>query len=207
MRHRNGFSLLEALIALGVGAAILILAIVVGVTTNRTFRAAVAQRDAAVVAERALDLFTRDVRTAQTGLDGGYPIRIADDRTLIILSDVDGDAEAEWVRYALVNPDAAAGGTLERSVAEASGTPPRYDEASAVTTTVAHGIRNGERPIFTYYSANYPRDTAGNPLPTPSRLAETRYVEIALDVNIDPASAPTTALASGVAIRNLREGL
>lgn len=206
-RKSEGFSLLESLIALSVGAAILVLVLAIGVRANRAFRTAVAQRDAITMTERALDLFTRDARAAQTGLDGGYPIRVAEDRTLVILSDVDGDAAAEWVRYTLVRPDAADGGTLERSVAEAGGVPPHYDEATATTTTVARGIRNGERPIFTYYTANYPKDTASNPLPTPSRLSETRYVEIGLDVNVDPKAAPTTTITSGVAIRNLREGL
>ncbi|MDO8599061.1 MAG: hypothetical protein Q7S02_03045 [bacterium] len=195
------------LITLSVGAVVLLLAVAITVVTSRAFRTANAQRDATVVAERALDFLVREIRTAQTGLDGGYPIRTAEDQELVILSDVDGDTEAEWVRYMLVNPDALEGGTLERSIVEASGSPPRYDPNAAVTTTVARGIRNGERPLFTYYNANYPKDAVGNPLPTPSRLSETRYVHLELDVNLDPKATSTTTVASGVAIRNLREGL
>lgn len=204
---RRAFTVVEALIALSVGALVLVLAIAILVTASRAFRAATAQRDATLQAERALDVLVRDLRGAQTGADGGYPIRTADDQALVILSDVDGDARAEWVRYVLVNADAAAGGTLERHVAAASGTPPRYDPANAVVTTIARGVRNGQRPLFTYYAASYPKDTIGNPLPTPSRLSATRYLRMELDVNLDPQATTTMTVASGVAIRNLWEDL
>lgn len=207
IRHRDAFTILEALIALGVGSAVILLFLAVRVTVTRAFRTATAQRDATLVAERALDLFVRELRAAQTGRDGSYPIRVAEDQELVMLSDVDSDGEAEWIRYALVNPNAEQGGTIERSIVEATGTPPRYDEGTAVTTVVARGVRNVQLPLFTYYSANYPKDTANNPLTTPNRLAGTRYIRMEIAINLDPRTTTTTTVVSGVAIRNLREGL
>ncbi|MBI4434427.1 type II secretion system protein [Candidatus Uhrbacteria bacterium] len=199
----RAFTLVETLVVLAVTAAVLLLITMMSVSTNRRFRTAVAQRDATIVAERALDRIVREIRAAQTGADGSYPIRTASDRELIILSDVDGDRTAEWLRYALVAPTAREGGRLERSVAEPSGTPARYDPATATTTVLARGIRNEARPIFSYFGPDAARDPNSDPLPTPSRLSDTRHIRIELLVNLDPAATATTTVVSAATIRNL----
>jgi prepilin-type N-terminal cleavage/methylation domain-containing protein len=200
--HR-GFTVLEVLVVLAVTAAVLLLITSLSVSTNRRFRAAMAQRDATVVAERALDVLVREIRTAATGADGSYPIRTTNDQELVVLSDVDGDETTEWLRYALVAPNDPMGGRLERSVAEPSGTPPRYDPAAATTTVLARGIRNGNRPVFSYYGPDAARDPGGDPLPTPSRLSDTRHIRIELLVNLDPPVTATTTVVSAATIRNL----
>ena len=205
-RERSAFTLLEALTVLGVGAAVLILIIGMGVTWNKRFRTAVAQRDAATIADRALDRLTRDVRSARLGEDGGHPLRIAGDQEIVFTSDVDGDGAAEWIRYTLAEPNAPTGGWLERSVAEPSGTPPRYDPATATTEVIARGIRNGERPVFAYYRVDYPTRPEGNPLPAPVRLSETRHVRVELAINLDPPATPTTTVTTAATFRNLWEG-
>lgn len=202
-RERLAFTLVEALVVLAVTAAVLLLITSLSVSTNRRFRTAVAQRDATVIAERALDRIVREIRAAATGADGSYPIRTANNQDLVVLSDVDGDGTAEWLRYALVGPNAPEGGRLERSVAEPIGIPPRYDPATAVTTVLARGIRNSDRPIFSYYGPDAARDPGGDPLPTPSRLSDTRHIRIELLVNLDPPVTATTTVVSAATIRNL----
>lgn len=57
-------------------------------------------------ARRGVDLMGKEIRSAQPGDNGAYPIEIADDKQFVFYSDVDNDNKVERVRYFLgsVNP-------------------------------------------------------------------------------------------------------
>lgn len=52
-------------------------------------------------ARRGVEIMTKEIRQAQTGEDGSFPIERAGDKEFVFYSDVDGDGAVERVRYFL----------------------------------------------------------------------------------------------------------
>jgi type II secretory pathway pseudopilin PulG len=148
------------------------------------------------------ETMVRELREARYGDDGSYILVDAQDQEIIFYSDVDTDNSTEKIRYFL------SGTSLMRGVSEPSGTPPSYASAIESTSIVSPYVRNGTAPIFYYYNGNYPGDTVNNPLPTPSRLTDTKMVQLRLFVNVDVNRAPDSLeVISNVQIRNLKTNL
>jgi hypothetical protein len=144
----------------------------------------------------------RELREARYGDDGSYILSDAQDQEIIFYSDIDTDNSTEKVRYYLN------GTSLMKGVTESSGDPPSYGGAIEVTTLLSPYVRNGATPIFKYFNGDYPGDAVNNPLPTPSRLTDTKMVQVRLLVNVNVFLAPDSLeVISNVQIRNLKTNL
>ena len=156
----------------------------------------------ALANQRAVALVVSDIRRARQADNGSYPVVSGSDFDLVFYADSDGDGATERIHYFLDN------GLLKKGVQlPTAGTPVTYANGDATVTTVGLAVYNtNSEPIFTYYSANYPGDTANNPLSTPIAVANVRLVKVHIAMNIDPNHAPDSVnFESFAEIRNLNE--
>ncbi|MFC1649308.1 type II secretion system protein J [Patescibacteria group bacterium] len=198
----NGFTLIEIL----VGAAITL--VIAGALVTLTYilgesRVTVFQNY--IDAEKSnanISTTIREIRNARQGENGSYALITADDQEFIFFSDIDYDGQAERVRYTLNGTD------LEKGVTEPSGFPIIYDTNNEKVRVITEYVRNSTDPIFFYYNGDWPEDTVNNPLPTPSRLSDTKIMQVVLRINVNPDDASNDfVLESYVQLRNLKENL
>ncbi len=201
--NQYGLTMLEVLLALTILTVIILawesfmLRSYKGISFGRE------QLSAIRYAQKAIDNMTREIREASTAEDGSYALEKAADNEIIFYSDIDEDESTERVRYFVEN------NTLKKGVVNPTGSPLTYDTNNEIITTVAHYIRNAtSEPIFTYYNGDYPLDKVNNPLPTPSRLIDTKLIHVYVKINVDPERSPTDfILESDVQLRNLKSNL
>jgi len=97
----KGFTLVETLVAL------LIFVLAMGAVTSFIILSYQANKyilkESVIVdeARRGIETMVREIRAAQTGDNGAYPIELADDKQFIFYSDIDNDGKVERVRYFL----------------------------------------------------------------------------------------------------------
>lgn len=200
---QKGFSLIEALIVIfAFGLAMATLGNFI-LTSYRTYNYNFQQIAAINEARRGVEAMVKEIREAKTGDDGSYSLVEAGDLQFIFYSDIDSDAVTERVRYFLD------GTNLKRGVVEPSGDPPIYDLSGETISMLSEYVRNAaSSPIFTYYNGDWPADTVNNPLPTLTRLSETKLMHVYLKVNVDPNRPPDNfELESDTQIRNLKTNL
>ncbi len=203
LTNQYGLTMLEVLLALTILTVIILawesfmLRSYKGISFGRE------QLSAIRYAQKAIDNMTREIREASTAEDGSYALEKADDNEIIFYSDIDEDASTERVRYFVEN------NALKKGVVNPTGSPLTYDTNNEIVTTVAYYIRNSTgEPIFTYYNGDYPLDKVNNPLPTPSRLIDTKLIHVYVKINVDPQRSPTDfVLESDVQLRNLKSNL
>jgi hypothetical protein len=93
-------------------------------------------------------------------------------------------------------------------VVKPSGDPPQYILADETINVISRYVRNGSLLFFTYYNGDWPTDTVNNPLPTLTRLSDTKLMHVYLKINIDPSRLPDDFdLESDIQIRNLKINL
>lgn len=198
---KNGFTLIEMIVSLGISA--LAIGLITGVIyyLYRSQSYSFQQSAAINSARKGIEVMTKEIREAQNGDDGSYALELAGDNEFIFYSDIDKDASVEKVRYFLEN------NTLKKGIIEPTAYPIRYLVSNEVISALSEYVRN-TTPIFKYYNGNYPTDTINNPLPTPTRLLETKLMHVYLKINVDVNRAPSDfELESDVQIRNLKQNL
>ena len=172
------------------------------VLSYRTSRFAEEQREAISSARRGIDTMVQEIRSARAGEDGSYPIQAAEDFSFTFFGDIDGDSRVEKVRYWLEASD------LKKGVIEPAGTPLGYPANTETIRVLSPYVRNGTTPIFRYYNGDYPGDAVNNPLPTPTRLVQTKLMHVFLEINVDASRAPNSfVLESLTQLRNLKTNL
>jgi type II secretory pathway pseudopilin PulG len=153
-------------------------------------------------ARQGVETMIKEIREAQPADDGSYTLEKADDQEFIFYSDIDKDANVERVRYFLD------GSVFKKGVVEPTGLPPVYNLDTEQVSILSSYVCNEEGSIFTYYDGDWPGDEINNPLPTPTRLKETKLIHVYLKINVDPERPPTDfELESDVQIRNLKNNL
>lgn len=199
--QKKGFTLIEILIALALtsmlGLGILSLQVILA--QNRL----VVWRNYLNVEEANSNISTlvREIRNLRPADNGSYPLEKAWDQEIVFYSDVDFDGQSEKVRYSL------SGTELSKGVIEPVGYPATYPPANEKTKIVAENIRNADSPIFYYYNGDWPGDTVNNPLPTPSRLSDTKLMKIYLEINTEDTPDKNFTLESYVQLRMLKQNL
>jgi len=153
-------------------------------------------------ARQGVETMVREIREAQAGDDGSYILEKADDQEFIFYSDIDKDTQVERVRYFLE------GSIFKKGIVEPIGAPPVYNPETETVSILSSYVRNGDLSVFTYYNGDWPGDEINNPLPTPTRLKETKLIHVYLKINIDPSRSPVDfELESDTQIRNLKNNL
>lgn len=170
---------------------------------GETYQFSFEEMQAVEEARGGVDVLIKEIRETQPADDGSYPIQQADDQELIFFADVDNDTQAERVRYFIE------GTQLQKGVIQPTDTvPPTYPIESESVHALADNIQNAAEPIFYYYNGDWPLITEGNPLATPARLVETKYMRVFLRLNVSPEKIPQDfELSSGVQLRNLKDNL
>ena len=198
----RGFTLFETLLTISL-VGLLMGAIGTAIITfyraqDYSFEQAIAINEA----RKGIKTMVQEIREARDGENGAYIIEQADDHEFVFFSDIDNDNRAERVRYFLD------GSNFTKGVTQAAGLPLVYATSTEDQAIVSQYVRNGTTSIFAYYNGDWPGDQVANPLPTPTRLLDTKLMEVTLEINVDPARAPDTfSLRSNVQVRNLKTNL
>lgn len=199
LENTRGFTLLEALVAMG---AMLIVLFGAASLLSETFKyngivwdQLEAQNDGRRVLQNVVDL----VRRAEESNIGGFPIESATTSSLVFFTNTDKDADRERVRFFL------SGKTLSRGIIQPSGNPPRYSGAEDILE-MAHNLANNTSNVnlFEYYDTAYAGTST--PMALPIDPVQIRMVKISVELEKDPTRSPVPFHAeSMVQIRNLKD--
>lgn len=200
---QKGIGLLEITIVVFLLSVIIMAVIGVQRFVGESYRFSFEEMQAVEETRGGIDIMTKEIREAQPSENGAYPIVTANDQEFIFYADVDQDGQTERVRYFLE------GAQLKKGVIQPTATiPVDYPIDQEQVSVVASYIRNGTDPIFYYYNGDWPLAEEGNPLSTPTRLKDTKYMRVFLRINIDPEKIPQDfELSSGAQLRNLKTNL
>lgn len=174
---RNGFTLVEILISLGIiailGAGFLGLQYIISQNQISAWRNYQNIEDSNTI----VTSFIKEIRNARQSDNGAYVLDTTSDQEIIFYSDVDLDGKVDKVRYTLNN------NKLIRGVTKPTGNPAQYLVANEKVRVLSQNARNLSQPVFTYYNEDWPTDTVNNPLDLADRIANTRIVKIYLRIN------------------------
>lgn len=154
-------------------------------------------------ARRGVETMVKEIREAKYGDDGSFPLVQAGDFNFIFFSDIDRDSNVERVRYFLD------GTNFKKGVVKSSGDPAQYDISTEKISVLSIYVRNtGADPVFKYFNGDWPADITNNPLPTLTRLTDTKLMHVYLKINVDPNRPPDNfILESDTQIRNVKTNL
>ena len=197
---RNGFTLLEVVVTVGIFSLISvgIIALVSAVLVNSSKQGnLLANNDQA--RKVAFNLMT-EARNAQISANGSYALATASAQQLIFFSSVNGSINR--INYFIQN------GVLKKGVTIPSGNPPSYNLAQEIIIIVQNNIANGVNPLFYYYDDTY-NGVSGNPLTQPVNVTKIKFITINLSVYNLAGLANTSSytVTSSGAIRNLKTNL
>lgn len=199
----KSFSLIEAIVTIFIFILSIGLLTAFIINIYRAYSYNFEQIQAINEARKGIETMVKEIREAKYGDDGSYPIQEAGDFQFIFYSDIDKDLATERVRYFLEGTD------FKKGVVKPTGDPPQYVLTNETITILSTNVRNAvPGPIFTYYNGDWSNDTVNNPLPTLTRLTETKLMHVYLKVNVNPNRPPDDfELESDAQIRNLKTNL
>jgi type II secretory pathway pseudopilin PulG len=202
IKNKNGMSLVEMLIAIGI-FTIGILGFTLLFTRSwrqNSYTMEMGQTSMAV--SRGVNEMAGYLRKVRQGDDGSYPVISANDNDLVVFCDYDKDDITERLHF-YRNGAAVIMGIRKPT----AGLPKTYAAGDAETKTIASNIVNSAgTPIFAYYDSSYPEDSVHNPIATPAMVPNVRLVRIDLHMNIDPNRAPDNIqIQTFVEMRNLND--
>lgn len=187
-------TLIESLVWVAI-TSMLLLAIVQSVQYfYRTNSYAVEQGAAITSAQRGIESMIKTMREAAYSSNGAWPVISMATSSFSFYADIDSDPFLEQIRYFLD------GHTLKRGVIDPSGDPPVYTSAESISV-ISDYVRNNDQSVvmFRYY------DLDGALMTDLSKIAEVRFVEATVIVNINPFRMPNQfTLRSTAALRNLK---
>jgi prepilin-type N-terminal cleavage/methylation domain-containing protein len=198
IREQKGFSLIEILIVVAIGASVVM--VVSGLTGNvNLLNGLVSQQlQSKSDIEQTLQIITTEIRSAEPSANGAYAIDTAATSSFSFYSDINKNGSPDHVRYFLSSS------TIYKGVIAPVGNPASYPTSSEVITDlVDHVSVTSSTPLFQYYDASY--TGTQSPMSTPTIIANIRLVQISFSADIQPQTAPGPEYFSVmVDIRNLR---
>lgn len=196
-RHaKAGFTLTETIVVVTLFTALTLL-ITQSIFSFYQFNAyTIAQTQQVSEVRDSMEQMVRDIREMTFSDDGTFPLSVMEEDRIGFYSDIDRDDSVEYVEYTLSST------TLSKLIFNATGSPPVYESTPESTTTLSEYIQNRlqDIPVFTYY------DNEGLVSTASSTIADIRYVEVTVIVNIDPIRDPGEyMLRSSASLRNLKD--
>lgn len=193
MEREHGFTIVETLVWIAVFTAAMLAIVSALLYFYRANSYAIEQATATASAQRGLEQMMRTIREGAYSSQGAFPIVSIAANDFVFYADIDDDALIERVHYYINETD------LMRGVVEATGNPPDYTGAEAVSV-VADYVRNIAQGLttFRYY------DEIGSEITNYTNWTAVRFVKVTLAVNVNLVTLPNQlTLNSSAAIRNL----
>jgi len=194
MTVKNGMSLVEMLVAIGIFTMATVGFSVLFVNTWRSQSFTIETGIASFIASRGVDKVVGVIREARQADNGAYAIESADDFSLTLFGDSNNDGVTERIHYFVEN------NTFKMGITQpTTSVPPSYPNGDQTVRNVAdYIVNNDDLPIFTYY------DERSTVLATPATAGDVRMVQVLMLVNVDPIKDPNNVqIQSFVVIRNL----
>lgn len=199
---QKGTTLIETIMVIFIFTLALVAISAFIVNSYKTYKFNFEQIMAISEARKGIETMVKEIREAKTGDNGAYALIQAGDFEFIFYGDIDRDSQTERVHYFLDGTD------FKRGIVEPTGDPPEYVLVNEVVKILSKYVRNSSTHVFTYYNGDWPADIINNPLPTLTRLTETKLMHIYLKINVDPNRPPLDfELESDTQIRNLKTNL
>lgn len=198
--HKNGFTLLEALIATSI-------VVLISIGFWNVFKSSLTYTNTAqgrLMVQHELQLLSRrmtaELRAAMQSDTGTYALATTASSTITFYVDADSDGLHERIRYF------KQGNELKKGTLKPSGSPLAYTGAETIRTVV-HNLSATTTPVFVYYGSTYPSISTA-PLTEPVVTSSVRLVRITIAVDDNP-TAPVDPIVSTtqVSIRTLKDNL
>lgn len=197
--NKNGFTLLEAVVALGVfGLVITSVAYLItdGLRYNRIIWDQLqGQTDVRKVLQEVVD----DARRAEQSSTGAYTIENAGEYDLRFYANIDNDGYREKVHFWIEGTD------FKKGVIKPAGMPLAYSPANEQVVILARNVTNipGNKPLFKYYNESYAG--SGSSLAQPVEPTNVRVIRVYLEIDKDPGKSPVVVKGESVVeVRNLK---
>lgn len=197
VQQKRGMTLVETLVVLAL-FTIISYAILTSIASFYRYNAyTIAQSYQVSNARKGVESLVRDIREMTYADDGAFPLVSKNANSISFYSDIDRDDSVELVEYRLSST------TLYKNVYDAVGSPPAYstttpDETYTISVYVQNALQG--RDIFAYYNG------AGELASSSVSVADIRYIDVDVIVNIDPVRDPGEfTLRSSASLRNLKE--
>ncbi|MEA1937059.1 MAG: prepilin-type N-terminal cleavage/methylation domain-containing protein [Patescibacteria group bacterium] len=175
--NKNGFTLIEMLIAVSILAIMAVAISVFFVSLYKEQGSDVAKIKRIDVAGRTIESMSNNIRKMNRAENGIFPLEVAQEQALVFYADIDKDGLTERIEYSLN------GTLLEKKIIE-SGVGLDYSGAET-TAVIVEGVRNGTEPLFKYYDENYTGGEFEISLSEPVNVTNVKIIEIILDLNAD----------------------
>ncbi len=198
-KNKDGFTLVEILIAISIFLAIIgaLTLFVINIFNYNSYIGA--RLTTADINRTALRKMTTEIRSASISSNGAYPIDTASPTSFSFYVDINNDGLKEKIRYFI------SGTTLKRGILKPTGNPPVYNSPNEIVTDFVKNLTNTSS-VFNYYDKNYDGTTA--PLSTPININLVRLVKITITSDANPNRAPgADTLTTQISIRNLKDNI
>ncbi len=196
--NRQGFSLIEILVVVAIGASIVI--VVSNLASNVSVLNLLVSQELQTKSDinQTLQIITTDIRSAEPSANGAYPIDSAGTSSFAFYSDISKNGLAQHVRYFLSST------TIWRGVIQPTGTPATYPTATEVLTDmIDHVIMPASSSLFSYYDSNYTGTQSA--LTSTADVSPIRVVGMSFLSDTAPQQSPGPQyFSTAIDIRNLR---
>lgn len=200
----GGFTLVEVLITVFIFTVLTLGASTITLTIFRNYKQQSQSLSSVEQVTLVSSKFTSELRNANYGNNGSYPLNSAGDSQIIFYSSSGATGTLiNRIRYYL------SGNTLYKGIVIPTGNPLTYTLSSEIVNPVQNNVVNAttSTPVFYYYDGNY--NGSGNPLSQPVNVNQVKFVKINLIVLKQPGVSTTTTFTfdTGAAMRNLKNNL
>ena len=199
--NQSGFTLVETIMTIFIFSIIMLGTSLMLKDIFANARQQYSASDSTDQARRVANDFIKEIRNANYGANGAYPVNQATDTQIIFFSTAPkGDGTISKVRYYIIN------NTLFKGITNPTGIPVSYNGQEIITTLLSK-MSLGANPLFYYYDGSY--NGNGSSLTSPINLNQVKYIKINLTVlkQLISTSNTTFTVLAGGSIRNLKNNL
>lgn len=201
----RGFTLIEAIVAIGIVSVIALGMVIFQITVMRTTATVQSGLLSQQQIRKTFAQFTKEVRSAVQAPTGAPAIFQAGTSSLIFYANVDADVDVERIQYYLGTTSPSASTTLyKRIINPVAGV---YSNTNSLVSIMVDKIKvSTSTPIFYYYDSNYTGTTSA--LTQPVTITAVRTVKLSLPVDPNAARSPVFQVyTTQVSLRNLKDNL
>jgi len=177
MNKKNGFTLVEMLVVIGIFSLIMTAASYFAYASFRYYNFVLNQAAITQALQKSINIMSKEIREMIQADSGAFALESADDNDIIFYADIDDDDNVERVNYY------REGDCLNKATIEPSGVPPRYLEIDTEIEEINCNLDNSaEESLFTYYDG-FPDETSE--LTTPVGVEQVRVIGIFLKFSVE----------------------